>query len=169
MARPPQRLSRSKPLTQLPPEPPVAAPATTADRRRFIYAGVDLALAGLHALIIVAGAPTRHTSGQLLMWSIVLGFAAAALGALVGRPRGWWLAAVACGLLLVLQVALLVVMVASAAYLSGVFGAFGRGAAGMTLAAAALTIQVVGLPAALELKYLRTRAGRRAFAMDATR
>jgi hypothetical protein len=142
----------------IPPSPP-ARP----DRRRFIYAGFDLGLAGLHGLLAGSLAPPEHAAGKLLLWGIVAAFLVAAAGTLAGRRAGWWSTAGALGALLVLEVVLLAVILASASYLAGVFGAFGVGAAGIALAVAALSIQTVALVPALQLKYVMTRAGRRAF------
>jgi hypothetical protein len=147
-----------------PPEP--AAPAR-ADRRRAIYAGVDLAMAGV-AVLLALVAPTRHLGGQLLLWGIVLAYGVAGASSLVGRRIGLRAATAALAALLVIEVAFLVLLVSSASYLAGVFGAFGRGAAAICLVAAALSIQLVALVPALQLKYLRTRAGRRAFGVAAS-
>jgi hypothetical protein len=86
----------------------------------------------------------------------------------VGRTIGWRVAAAALLLLLVLEVLLLIGLVTSAAFLAGVFGSFGQAAATVSLMAAALSIQTIALVPALQLKYLRTRAGRRAFGLPST-
>jgi hypothetical protein len=157
--------SRGKPLTKVVP-PSEEAPATRtrrADRRRAIYAGLDLGLAALHGVIAAVAAPTRHLTGQLLFWTIVAAFVLAAAGTLFGRPLGWRIASAALVALLVLELLLVVALLTSAAYLSGVFGAFGKGAAAICIAAIFLSVQTTTLVPALQLKYLRTRAGRRAF------
>lgn len=162
----PKRPSRGKPLTQVvsPAEAaPLAAPPGH-DVRRYVYAGLDLLLALVHAVIAVM-APTRHASGQVVLWGVVLMFVVAAFGALLGRPLGRRLAIGALATLLVIEVLLLILIVSSAAFLAGVFGAFGTGGAVIALVAGLLSIQTVALVPALELKYLMTRAGRRAFAV----
>jgi hypothetical protein len=167
MTGPRSKVARSKPLTRQTFEPPIPAPLALPDPRRRIYGAVDLAFAALHA-VVLGLAPTRHAGGKLLFAAVIAAYAAAGVASLIGRRPGHRVAAAACLALLGLEVVLLVAMVASAAFLSGVFGAFGQGAAGITLVLAFLSIQLVALVPALQLKDLRTRAGRRAFGLDLT-
>ncbi len=69
--------------------------------------------------------------------------------------------------MLVLTIVLLGLLLASAAFLSGVYGAFGKAAASGVLAGAALVVELVAILPALQVKYLLTRAGRRAFGLPA--
>lgn len=161
-----KRPSRGKPLTQVATPPAPAAAAPRRDARRFVYAGLDLLLAAVHAAIAVM-APTRHASGQVLLWGVVAMFVIASAGALLGGRLGRRLAMGALAVLLAIEVLLLVLIVSSAAFLAGVFGAFGTGGAVIALVAGLLSIQTVALVPALELKYLMTRAGRRAFGVPA--
>jgi hypothetical protein len=68
---------------------------------------------------------------------------------------------------LLLEVVLLITIVMSAAYLAGVYGAFGEGAALMTLLAGFVTIQLIAILPAFQLKFLMTRAGKRCFGLGA--
>jgi hypothetical protein len=135
------------------------------DIRPYAYAAIDLVLAASYAVLITAISPTRHAGGRALLWGIVIAIAVMGAATLWRSKWGWRIAAGACGLLLALQVALLALLVSSAAFLAGVYGAFGRGAAVLTLVVAALTVQLVGLLPAFQLKFLMTRAGRRAFGL----
>ncbi len=137
-----------------------------ADPRLYIYAGFDFAFAAVYVFLANAVAPTRHGSGKLLLWTIIGSVALMGLGMLIRGRWGWRAAAAASGLLLLLEVVVLVALLMSAAFLAGVYGAFGRGASMMTMLAAVLTIQVIALLPALQLKYLCTRAGRRAFGLE---
>jgi hypothetical protein len=56
-----------------------------------------------------------------------------------------------------------VLLLMSAAFLSGVYGGFGQAAAMGTAVAVLMTLQLVALLPALQLKFLMTRAGRRYF------
>jgi hypothetical protein len=58
---------------------------------------------------------------------------------------------------------LLVRIAISAAFLAGVYGAFGQAAATFALVMVALVIELVALLPIVQVKYLMTRAGRRAF------
>jgi hypothetical protein len=162
MAR--SRPSRGKPPTHV--IPPTIDPPRRPDRRRYIYAGLDVGLGAMQT-VIAFSAPSRHSGGQALILAIAAAFVVAGVATAVGRPAGWRVAAAALLLLLVLEVGLLVGLVTSAAFLAGVFGSFGQAAASVALMAAALTIQTIALVPALQLKYLRTRGGRRAFGRPA--
>ena len=65
--------------------------------------------------------------------------------------------------LLLWTVGFIVLLLTTAAYLSGVYGAFGKAASSGALLAAALMFEAVALVPALQLKWALTRAGRRAF------
>jgi hypothetical protein len=135
------------------------------DVRLYIYAGFDFAFAVVYTVMINFVAPTRHGSGKLLLWAIVGSVGLMGVGMLMKGRWGWRAAAGASGLLLVLELLLLIGILMSAAFLAGVYGAFGRGASMIAILAAVLTIQMIALLPALQLKYLCTRAGRRAFGL----
>jgi hypothetical protein len=65
--------------------------------------------------------------------------------------------------LLLVWIITVVIMLMSAAFLSGVYGGFGQAAAMGTMVAVLMTLQLVALVPALQLKFLMTRAGRRYF------
>ena len=56
-------------------------------------------------------------------------------------------------------------LLVSAAFLAGVYGAFGKAAASFALVMVALVIELVALLPIVQVKYLMTRAGRRAYGM----
>jgi hypothetical protein len=146
----------------------MANPPETRDPRRFIYAGLDFGFGLLYAVLFLAVIPNRVPSAAALLWSLVAAVVIMG-GAMVAGRRGgrWaWRSAVgAAALLLVLTVVLLIAILMSAAFLSGVYGAFGRAASTFSLLAAALVIELVALLPAFQLKFLMTRAGRRAFGL----
>lgn len=135
----------------------------STDPRVFIYAGLDFLFGVIYAVVFSQLLPAYRTGPALLCWALVAVVAAMGAGMLLRGKWGWRIAVGACGTLLLLEVVLLVLMVSAAAYLAGVYGSFGRGGAGMTVLAALVTIEVIALLPALQLKYLMTRAGRRAF------
>ncbi len=174
------------------PSPERVAGPRRRDVRPFIYTALDVGLAILLYVIITDAAPNRHAWAQGLMWCLPAGALLMALGTAAGaarnlavryrgrgavgwllasafnfhRPRIWWTVAVAGGvLMLVVAVAVLALLLSSAAFLSGVYGAFGKAAATGMLVACALVIELVGVIPTLQLKYLMTRAGRRAFGL----
>jgi hypothetical protein len=133
------------------------------DRRPIIYGVLDLCFAAVYALTFALVVPNRFASYSLVLWGLVATIAAAGAGTLSRNPRGWLIACVGCGVQLGLTVILLALLVISAAFLAGVYGALGQGAAVLALVFAALVIQLTGLLPAFQLKYLMTRAGRRAY------
>jgi len=164
------RAKRSSAAAATPTPAPVRPPAdrggrASRDARRWIYAGLDLGFAAIYALAIWKIVPNRLPSAAAHLWTFPVASLAMAAGMLLGRPRGWWLA-VGAGSLALLAIAALIVRIAiSAAFLAGVYGAFGRAAATFALVMIALVIELVALLPIVQVKYLMTRAGRRALGM----
>jgi hypothetical protein len=128
-----------------------------------LYGVLDLVFALGYAYAAFAVAPSRE-----LAFSIGVGIVSAALFvagvALLLRLRGaWTLALSACGLLVVGCALVITGLFLSSAYLRGVYGGFGRGAAIVCLLAAALVIEVAGLLPILELRFLLRPEVRAAF------
>lgn len=139
--------------------PPEAAPSRR-EIRPYIYAGFDFAMAIVYALLITQ-APTRHAGGSALLWSTVVAVVLAGVGMLWRSRWGWRAAVAGCALLLVATTLILILILLSASFLAGVYGAMGRGAAMMALLAGALVVEFCGILPAFQLKFLLTRAGRR--------
>jgi hypothetical protein len=135
------------------------------DPRPYIYAGLNLVLAAVQLYVLVEVTPNRHAWAQALL--LALPFATIGLGvAMLFRKPLAWRAAVAFGaVVLLVTIAVLGLLLMSAAFLSGVYGAFGTGAAMGILGAAALIVELVALVPVLQLSYLCSRAGRRVFGL----
>ena len=136
---------------------------TKVDRRRRIYAILNLCFAVFYLFLATSLIPARGFVGSALQWLLVLAMVSAGAGMMVPSRKGWLISVSGCALLLLLELALLLLLLLSASYLAGVYGSFGRGASALALVVAALSIELVALLPALQLKYLLTRAGRRAF------
>ncbi len=158
-----------------PAKPKDAAPPAKKPRRDvrpLIYGGLDVAFAILQFVVIAFAAPNRHAWAEALLLLLPVGTFAMGAGTLAGAliakaARPGWIAAIAGGaLVLIVTVIVLGLLVASAAFLAGVYGAFGKAAASGMLAAAALIVEFVALLPAFQLKYLLGRAGRRAFGVE---
>jgi hypothetical protein len=151
------------------PTPKPKAPARR-DVRPYIYAGLELMLGALLIWIITKAAPNRHTWAQAMMWGLPVGVLLMGVGTALGaylKQRALWLVAVIGGaFLMVIAVIILGLLLSSAAFLTGVYGAFGRAAATGMLVACALILELIGVIPVLHLKYLMTRAGRRAFGLQ---
>lgn len=137
--------------------------APPRDARRWIYAGLDLLATILYALAIWKVIPNRLPSATIHLWTFPVATLAMACGMLLGNRRGWWIAVIGGSVMLAAVFALLFRIVVSAAFLAGVYGAFGQGAANFALLVAALMIELVALLPIVQVKYLMSRAGRRAY------
>jgi hypothetical protein len=146
--------------------PRAMPPKQRRDVRRWIYGALDLLFAAIYAGVFVFLIPNRLPLAAVHLWSLPVLALAMAAGTLAGGRTGWRVAAVAAALLLVDVVWLLVRIVVSAAFLSGVYGGFGKAAATFSLLAAALVIEAVALLPLFQLKFLMTRAGRRALGVS---
>jgi len=138
-----------------------------SDARRWIYAGLDLAFAVAYVIAIAKVIPNRLPSAQIHLWTLPIAMAAMGIGTLLGRRRGWYVA-LGGGTLLLLSTFLIIVRILiSAAFLAGVYGAFGQAAATFSLLAVAIIIEVVVLLPIVQVKFLMSRAGRRAYGAPA--
>lgn len=158
-----------------------AAPAPSAepvvavrrDLRPLIYLVLDVLFAVIYLYVLVAVIPNRLMSALIHLYALpvcMLGMGAGmAIQLLLGEQRariGWWIAVVSGSLMILSTILLIIRVLVSAAFLSGVYGAFGKAAATSALIGVALVIEVVALVPLFQVKYLMTRAGRRAFAMQ---
>ncbi len=139
------------------------------DIRPFVYLGLDVVFAVVYAVILVAVIPTRIASTAIQLWSlplctILMGLGTASIFAPKLRARGRKLAIVGGSLMLASTIVLIARVLVSAAFLAGVYGAFGKAAASFALVAVALTVELVALLPLVQVKYLLSRAGRRAYA-----
>lgn len=143
-------------------DPPGGA-AVHRDARRWIYAGLDLLFAAAYAFAIWKVIPNRLPSAAAHLWTFPAATLAMAVGMVLGGPRGWWTAIVAGSVVLASLFLLIVRILISAAFLAGVYGAFGKAAATFALVMIALVVELVALLPIVQIKYLMTRSGRRAF------
>lgn len=149
------------------PAPHTASAPARRDPRPYIYAAFSFALAALYLLVFRHLAPSTHASTQAIAYSMTAATLAMGVALLVRNPVAWWVAVGGSAYMLLVTVALFFLIIHSAAFLAGVYGAFGKGASSLAYLAAALIIELVGLVPALLLKFLMTRAGRRCFDLPA--
>ena len=127
------------------------------------YAAVDLGHAALYAAAAILS-PAPGPGPRVVVLALAALLAATAVGLLLrarwGRLLGLGtsVALLACGLV---SVALLV---ASAAYLRGIFGGFGEGAAFLCVVAIALVVEFMILLPAFQVRFLLRDDVRRHFA-----
>jgi hypothetical protein len=144
---------------------PARASQQATEVRPFLYAGLDLVFFLVYLVLFWSVVPSSHGPTRIIAWTLIGITLVMAAAMLSRRPWGWRVAAAGCLGMLLLTVALLAYTLASAAFLAGVYGAFGQGASSMTLLAAAVIVEAVGLLPAFQLKFLMTRAGRKSFGL----
>lgn len=120
-----------------------------------------------YAVAIWKVIPNRLPSAVLHLWTFPLATLAMGVGTLGGTPKGWWIAVIGGSAVVLSTFALIVRIAVSAAFLAGVYGAFGKAAATFALVMIALVVELVALLPIVQVKYLMTRAGRRAFGRPA--
>lgn len=144
---------------------PPAAPGTRPlrDARRWIYGGLDVVFGAVFAIVIASVIPTRLPSAAFHLWTLPACVLVMGAGTLIGGRHGWWIAIAGGSALLLSTILLIVRILISAAFLAGVYGAFGKAASTFAMIAVALIVEVVALLPIIQIKFLMTRAGRRAY------
>jgi hypothetical protein len=148
-------------------KPPAAEAGAQVDRRRWIYGGLDIAFGVMQAILIWKVVPNRLPSASFHLWTLPATTLVMGIGTLMGGRQGWKVAIVGGSLALFSTILLIARIIVSAAFLSGVYGAFGKAAAMTALISVALLVELVALLPIVQVKYLMTRAGRRAFSVPA--
>jgi hypothetical protein len=151
---------------------PAAAPvALRRDIRPYIYFGLDQLFVIIYFYVLTYVIPNRLMSATIHLWALpvlmqvmAIGMAARFIGAPELRRIGWWLSVGAASLLVLATILLIIRVLVSAAFLAGVYGAFGKAAAMSALIGVALVVELVALLPLFQIKYLMTRAGRRVYA-----
>jgi peptidoglycan/LPS O-acetylase OafA/YrhL len=136
--------------------------------RPTIYGALDQIFAVIYAYAVWKVIPNRLPSASLHLWSLPVLAQLMALGTLAvwvppARKIAWWVAVIAGSALLASSIVLILRIVVSAAFLAGTYGAFGKAAASTAMIGAALVVELVALLPLFQVKYLMSRAGRRAF------
>ncbi len=147
---------------------PVAA---RRDLRPFIYFGLNQLFVAIYFYVLMYVIPNRLMSATVHLWAlpvlmqlVAIGMAAIFVRGADARRAGWWLAVGASSLLVLATILLIIRVLVSAAFLAGVYGAFGKAAAMSALIGVALVVEIVALLPLFQIKYLMTRAGKLAFA-----
>jgi hypothetical protein len=152
-----------------------AAPAPVIERRDirpYVYFGLDQLFVIIYFYVLTYVIPNRLMSATIHLWALpvlmqvmAVGMAATFVRAPELRRVGWWVALGAASLLVLLTILLIIRVLVSAAFLAGVYGAFGKAAAMSALIGVALVVELVALLPLFQMKYLMTRAGRRVYSI----
>lgn len=133
------------------------------DRRRWIFGAIDVLLFVVYAYCVWRVIPNRLTSAKIHLWMIPISMAALAAGLFIGKKHGWWIAIAGGSLLLVTAFLLILRMLISAAFLAGVYGAFGKAASSFAVITVLLVVELVVLLPLFQVRYLMSRAGKKTF------
>ena len=120
-----------------------------------LYGALDVAFAALYAWFGFFFTPGRSTTFNLALALVCLLLAGGGVGLLLDARWGRSLARVACWVMLAFTAVVVALLVASSAYLRGVYGPLGQGMAVMTLLVAALVLEGFGILPLLQLRALR--------------
>ena len=134
-----------------------------ADPRRWIYGGIACVIAIVQAYCVVKVIPNRLPSAALHLWTFPLLTFVLGVATLAGVRTSWWIAVISGGALLLSVMLVIVRILVSAAFLAGVYGAFGKAAATFSFVAIVLIAQVVALIPIFHIRWLMSRRGKRAF------
>ena len=139
----------------------LAAVTSGAVRYGAVYAPIAIGVA--FAVVIATVIPNRLPSAAFHLWTLPACTVVMGAGTLVGGRYGWWTAIAGGSALLLSVIVLIARILVSAAFLAGVYGAFGKAASTFAMVAVALLVEVVALLPIIQIKFLMTRAGRRAY------
>ncbi len=142
---------------------PPGGGARVRDPRRWIYGGIELAIAIVQAYCVIAIIPNRLPSASMHLWTFPILTFVMAVGTMSGHRIGWWIAVMAGGALMLSVMLLIVRILISAAFLAGVYGAFGKAAATFSFVAIALIAEAVALIPIFHIKWLMSRRGKRVY------
>ena len=146
-------------VSKLPTAPP------RADPRPWIYGALDILFAVSQAVLIWRVVPNRLPSAAVHLWTLPIAMFAMGIGTMLRNRFGWKLAVIGGSIALASTILLIARIIVSAAFLSGVYGAFGKAAAMTALTAVALLVELVALLPIVQVKYLLTRTGRHVYGM----
>ena len=143
----------------------VRRPSWREDPRRVLYIGFDLLFTIGYLYTFAELVQHRFGWGRAILYLLPAATVVMMLGTLVGRRAGWWLTIAGGAAMLVWTVGMIAVLLITASYLSGVYGAFGKAAAMSAMLSTAFIVQFAATLPVLQLKWAMTRAGRRAYGL----
>jgi hypothetical protein len=137
----------------------------SVDTRRWIYGVLAALFAVVYGLLMWKVIPNRLPSAMLHLATVPVFTLVMATGTLLGGRAGWWIGVVGGSLVLLSTIVLIARILASAAFLAGVYGAFGKAASTFALVSVALIIELVGILPICQVKFLMSRTGRRTYGL----
>jgi hypothetical protein len=124
------------------------------DRGLRLYGALNVCFAAFYCWIAYDLAPDRRPLFPLAVGLCASLLALSGVGLLLRARFARRLALAACWFLLAGCAAIVIALVLSSAYLRGVYGGFGKGAAVVSLLFAALVVELAGLLPIFEIRFL---------------
>jgi hypothetical protein len=119
-----------------------------------LYGGLDLAFAALYAWFGFVIAPGRSTAFSVALGLVIASLAIAGVGLVAEQKWARKLAIAVSIVQLAFAAIVVLLMIASAAYLKGVYGSLGQGIAIVTVLVAALVVEGFALLPIFQLRFL---------------
>jgi hypothetical protein len=129
-------------------------PSPSLRRALRLHGAADLAAAVLYGWLGFVVAPGRSPIWNVSLAATVALLVVAGTGLVAGARWGRAAALLAQGALGALALVAIALLVASAAYLRGIWGPLGQGAAAVCLVVAALLVELLGLLPIVQLRFL---------------
>ena len=123
-----------------------------------LYGALDLAFAAFYAWVGFFLFPGRSPTVNVALGLVCALLAVAGAGLVAGARWARPVAIAASATLLAFAACVIVALVASSAYLRGIYGALGQGMAAVCLAVAALVVELFALLPLFQLRFLLGRA-----------
>lgn len=171
MAKKGSRTSKSRSAAAAPAKSESASAPTSPrvtpsrDPRRWIYVGADVVFTLGYLWAFSELLHNRFGWARGILYILPACTVIMAIGTAV-RGKWGWLATVVGGTGMILwAIAFIIVLLVTASYLSGVYGAFGKAAASGAILSTAFVVQFAATLPALQMKWAMTRGGRRAFGL----
>ena len=134
-----------------------------AERTMRIYGALDLIFAWVYLLCFIYAVPPYSQAVKVLVYVVCIIVMIGGLGLILARRWGYFLGLAAAGVLGAVCVFTVLVLVMSAAYLHGLYGAFGKGATYVTLFAISVVVAYFGLLPGFQLHGLLRKEVRQKF------
>jgi hypothetical protein len=121
------------------------------------YGALDVGLAALYAWIGFSLAPSRSPSFRAALVAVVILLLASGVSLLFQTSWARRLGMIAAVVVLGFGALVMAGLVASAAYVRGIYGPLGHGVALLALCAAALAVELFALVPIFQLRFLRSK------------
>jgi len=124
------------------------------DRGLITYGVLDIVFGWAYLYLGLSVAPSRSPMVQGLVWILFSVLVLSGVALILRRRWSGWVGLAGAGVVLGFTLFLISALALSAAYLRGVYGGFGKGAATICILAAFLAVEVFGLLPVFQIRFL---------------